>query len=47
MEREEDSVLAKVLLGAVPVAFVGTSIAPRVLDLVVFVAILILGNTDD
>ena len=47
VEREEDGVLAQVLLGAVPVAFVRASVAPRVLDLVVFVVVLVLGDTND
>ena len=47
MEREEDGVLAQVLFGAVPIAFVRASVAPRVLDLVVFVAVLVFGNADD
>ena len=47
VEREEDGVLAQVLFGAVPIAFVRASIAPRVLDLVVFVAVLVFGDTDD
>ena len=47
MQREEDGVLAQVLLGAVPIAIIGTCFAPRVLDLVVFVAFLVLSDTDD
>ena len=47
VKGEEDGILAQVLLGAVPVAFVRSSVAPRVLDLVLLVAVLVLGDANN